>query len=152
MGAKETQPFFDQVQYIRAVLSKRLVDFMGQSQNQRENYVAEYIAEHEDQNEKNLRVLLDKPLRVGSNWVRYFPLDKEHDIVRLLEDDSKWQEFSSTIDTTLKIKSKLIDLFEVCALNYNRDEVKEYFERCAETENEQIKNISRRLVELDQGY
>ena len=56
------------------------------------------------------------------------------------------------IDSVLKVKTALVEIFEVCGNNQNKAEVKGYFERLAEVEDSQIKNISRRLVELEQGY
>ena len=85
MGAKKTESLFSQIQVIRQQLSKRLVDFLGESKNQRENYVIEYIAEHEATAENDLEVLQSDQLTVGKNWVRYFPQDVESKAARVLE-------------------------------------------------------------------
>lgn len=153
MAAKALNDILDMLKNTRLQLSDRLGAYRADTTlDARHHYLVDYMEETEKANYQALERLEKRAAHPESNWIRYYPKDHESKIKSILEYEDNWHVLKKLVESTIAIKKELLQILDICARNQNVDRIQDYFFKLSETELTQLHNLSRRLVEKDQGY
>ncbi|SMF60513.1 ferritin family protein [Pseudobacteriovorax antillogorgiicola] len=151
MATIEVKKLFNNMKEHRRQLHSKLASKAARQQQHRSKNLLTYLAEHEQRNQAALEQIIDdvQP-SIERHWVNYYPRDQEHDLNLLLAED--WEDFDDVIENTIAAKESMAHIYQYCAEGFGHPDMKDAFQRMKEREESQLKNLGRRLNEIDQGY
>ena len=110
----------------------------------------EYLESIEEKT-KNVIEEIPEPQRenILTTFVRYYPIDEEDEARQIVKDtDSNDSEDVPTLmNSMVKLRQKLIDIYDFCAIDAHIPEVKKLMESIREYEVTKLHEVSRQMSE-----